>query len=45
MMRKLFLSVVLVLAAVLGFAQVNPQAPLELDKKVLTGKLENGLTY
>ena len=35
----------LVLAAVLGFAQVNPQAPLELDKKVLTGKLENGLTY
>ncbi len=45
MMKKLFLSVVLVLAAVLGFAQVNPQAPLELDKKVLTGKLENGLTY
>ena len=44
-MKKLFLSVVLVLAAVLGFAQVNPQAPLELDKKVLTGKLENGLTY
>ena len=44
-MKKLFLSVVLVLAAVLGFAQVNPQAPLELDKKVLTGKLDNGLTY
>ena len=44
-MKKLFLSVVLVLAAVLGFAQINPQAPLELDKKVLTGKLENGLTY
>ena len=44
-MKKLILSVVLVLAAVLGFAQVNPQAPLELDKKVLTGKLENGLTY
>ena len=45
MKRKLFLLVVLLLAVVLGFAQVNPQAPLELDKKVLTGKLENGLTY
>lgn len=45
MRRKLFLSVVLGLVAVLGFAQVNPQAPLELDKKVLYGKLDNGLTY
>ena len=31
--------------ALLGFAQVNPQAPLELDKKVKYGKLDNGLTY
>ena len=45
MKRKLFLSVVLSLVAFLGFAQVNPQAPLELDKKVLYGKLDNGLTY
>ncbi len=45
MRRKLFLSVVLSLVALIGFAQVNPQAPLELDKKVLYGKLDNGLTY
>lgn len=45
MKRRLFLSVVLSLVALLGFAQVNPQAPLELDKKVLYGKLDNGLTY
>ena len=45
MRRKLFLSLVLSLVALLGFAQVNPQAPLELDKKVLYGKLDNGLTY
>ena len=44
-MRRLILTVVMACAAFLGFAQVNPQAPLELDKRVLTGKLENGLTY
>ena len=44
-MRKLFFTLLLVCAAVLGFAQVNPQAPLELDKNVKTGKLDNGLTY
>ena len=44
-MRKLFFTLLLVCAAVLGFAQINPQAPLELDKNVKTGKLDNGLTY
>lgn len=44
-MRRLVLSVVLACVALLGFAQVNPQAPLELDKSVKYGKLENGLTY
>lgn len=31
--------------AFFAFAQVNPQAPLELDRNVKYGKLENGLTY
>ena len=44
-MRRLFFTLLLVFAAFLGFAQVNPQAPLELDKNVKSGKLENGLTY
>ncbi|MBR4883610.1 MAG: insulinase family protein, partial [Bacteroidales bacterium] len=44
-MRKLFFTLLFVCAAVLGFAQINPQAPLELDKNVKTGKLDNGLTY
>ena len=44
-MRRLFFTLLLVCAAVLGFAQINPQAPLELDKNVKTGKLDNGLTY
>ena len=45
MRRKLFLAVVLGLVSLMGFAQVNPQAPLELDKNVKYGKLDNGLTY
>lgn len=44
-MRRLFFTLLLVCTALLGFAQVNPQAPLELDKNVKTGKLDNGLTY
>ncbi len=45
MRKRLFLSLVLALVAFMGFAQVNPQAPLELDKRVKYGKLDNGLTY
>ena len=44
-MRRLVFTILLVFAALLGFAQVNPQAPLELDKNVKYGKLDNGLTY
>ena len=36
-MRRLFFTLLLVFAAFLGFAQVNPQAPLELDKNVKSG--------
>lgn len=45
-MRK-FLSLIMCMALTVmyGFAQVNPQAPLELDKSVRYGKLDNGLTY
>ncbi len=35
----------LCLFASLAVAQVNPQEPVELDKNVRYGKLENGLTY
>lgn len=45
MMRRLVLSVFMACMAFFAFAQVNPQAPLELDKNVKYGKLENGLTY
>lgn len=44
-MRRLVLSLLMACVSLLGFAQVNPQAPLELDKNVKYGKLENGLTY
>lgn len=45
-MRKFtILSALLLLFSVAVSAQVNPQAPLELDPAVRTGKLENGLTY
>ena len=44
-MRRLVLSVFMACMAFFAFAQVNPQAPLELDKNVKYGKLENGLTY
>lgn len=44
-MRRLVLSLLMACVTLLGFAQVNPQAPLELDKNVKYGKLENGLTY
>lgn len=33
------------LFASLAVAQINPQEPVELDKSVRYGKLENGLTY
>lgn len=44
---KKFLNITLLFCfmAVSVFAQVNPQAPLELDKSVKVGKLDNGLTY
>lgn len=45
-MKKLVLSIItLCITVAYGFAQVNPQAPQELDKSVRYGKLENGLTY
>lgn len=45
-MKKLVLSIIgLCIAVAYGFAQVNPQAPQELDKSVRYGKLDNGLTY
>ena len=44
-MKKLFLTIVLILTVFLGYAQIDPQVPLDLDKRVLTGKLDNGLTY
>jgi Predicted Zn-dependent peptidases len=45
-MRKIFSFILMLCVATLsGFAQINPQAPLELDKSVRTGKLDNGLTY
>lgn len=43
--KILSLFVLLTITFVYGFAQVNPQAPLELDKSVRYGKLDNGLTY
>lgn len=46
-MTKKFLSFMILacLTVMYGFAQVNPQAPMELDKNVRYGKLDNGLTY
>ncbi len=48
MIKKLIsLALVACVFATALFAQVNvnPQAPMELDKNVRQGKLENGLTY
>ena len=44
-MKKLFLLLSFICVCSLSFAQINPQAPMELDKAVKMGKLENGLTY
>ncbi len=44
-MKKLILISWLICISIVSFAQVNPQAPLELDKAVRLGKLDNGLTY
>ncbi len=45
-MRKLFLSVaVLLFAATSVMAQLNPMAPIEVDKDVRIGKVPAGLTY
>lgn len=44
-MKRLILLSWLICVSLLSFAQINPQAPLELDKAVKMGKLDNGLTY
>ncbi len=44
-MKRVLFTLLFVCTALLGFAQINPQAPLELDKRVITGILDNGLTY
>lgn len=44
-MKKILLLAAAIFAAFTAFAQINPNAPLEKDKSVLQGKLENGLTY
>lgn len=44
-MKKLTFFLVALLATILAFGQVNPNAPLERDSQVKYGKLENGLTY
>ncbi|MEG2848807.1 MAG: pitrilysin family protein [Bacteroidales bacterium] len=43
--KFLFLMAFLSISVMYCFGQVNPQAPLELDKNVRYGKLDNGLTY
>lgn len=44
-MKRLFLFVVAVITAASVSAQFNPMQPIEADKDVRVGKLENGLTY
>lgn len=44
-MKRLFLFVVAVITAASVSAQFNPMQPIEADKDVRIGKLENGLTY
>ncbi len=45
-MKKIFAAALLMVAVLIpGFAQLNPQAQLELDPTVRYGKLDNGLTY
>ena len=44
-MKRLFLFVVAMITAASGSAQFNPMQPIEADKDVRVGKLENGLTY
>lgn len=44
-MKRLFLFVVAMFTAASVSAQFNPMQPIEADKDVRVGKLENGLTY
>ena len=44
-MKRLFLFVVAVITAASVSAQFNPMQPIEADKDVRVGKLENGMTY
>ncbi len=44
-MKRLFLFVVAMITAASVSAQFNPMQPIEADKDVRVGKLENGLTY
>ena len=44
-MKRLFLFVVALITAASVSAQFNPMQPIEADKDVRVGKLENGMTY
>ena len=44
-MKRLILFVVAVITAASVSAQFNPMQPIEADKDVRVGKLENGMTY
>ena len=44
-MKRVFLFVVAMFTAASVSAQFNPMQPIEADKDVRVGKLENGLTY
>jgi len=45
-MKKIFFPFIIIFLSIFSLAaQVNPQAPLELDSAVRIGKLENGMSY
>ena len=44
-MKRFLTFLVAIFMVTLSFGQINPNAPLESDKNVKFGKLENGLTY
>jgi len=45
-MKKIFFPLIVIFLSIFSLAaQVNPQAPLELDPAVRTGKLANGMSY
>lgn len=44
-MKRILTFLVAIFMVTLSFGQINPNAPLESDKNVKFGKLENGLTY